>query len=598
MLSDTDLRELLGEVLKIKKDTKKGFTPDFNPIYVESVEMADKVRVHADGTFPDLLFKEKAPNESIKEFEYRKAIYKARTKAFWHKALGVVNRIWNRNNFQIDGFEDKPKFDNDGQRASEYFNDDYPQYNSIESYFESVVTDWKLKDPNAVLAVKPRMLPFMEDENGDLIDDQTELIDPVAIIYSSEQLIKYTEDVSAMILLREKSVVDVGTIKKKIGLIFEVYDEVNIWRLVQVGEQKDFRFEFILYYEHNLGYLPVWKLRGKPLQREEEALFQSYFFPAVPNLDASALNYSNLDISIYTSVFPHKWEMVERCTAQGCVNGLKTFDQKEIECEICAGSGFKSISSSLGTMQVQMPTALNDSSKDVPTPPFGFVSPDPKILEFLMEMIETDIINAFTFMNIDISGDKVKASDTALGKMIDREELFSFLLTMSNELFALLKLAVNAIGEMRYGEDFQEPNIKPPVTFAIRNEMELIEEMKLAKEAGLPLPAFKKLLMEYLAKRFNNDVNLEKMLNLVAFTDTLMTSTEQEILMKLNSGSIAKWEAILHKDIYMFIEEDPEILERELPEAKLELIGKAQAKLALIAPSATNDILDIANAES
>ena len=116
------------------------------------------------------------------------------------------------------------------------------------------------------------------------------------------------------------------------------------------------------------------------------------------------------------------------------------------------------------------------------------------------------------------------------------------------------------------------PEIKPPVTFEIRSEKELIEEINQARESDLPLPAFKLLINEWIRKRFNNNIHIEKIIDIVFRYDSLITFTEQEIAVKFGSKQIELWEVILHKDIYKYLEdmdlEDKKIGEKLIAEAK------------------------------
>jgi len=596
MLDEAQVSQIISEAVNIIQDAKKSKKgkdgkfplPEFNPIYVDSVLMAERISVHADGDkFPDLLFKTKAPNETAEEFEYRKGIYKSRTHSYWEDAMGTVNRIWNPSNYTIEEFNELSQFESNP--PEEYILKDYPAYNSLIKYFESVVTDFKIKDPNAVLAVKPREIPKTLDEDGNLVNDETELIEPIAIVYEAKQIVQFRMEVNAVILLEEKSIVSTGNRKVREGLIFELYDKDQIWRATQIGDKNKFTFEIELYYEHNLGYLPVWKLGGKPVQKLAQILFKSYFLPAVPNLDAAALNYSNLDISIYNHAFPQRWELVEDCTV--CTgNGFTMHDNNRVNCDKCEGVGRRPITSPTGIKQIKMPSRTQDTQiADIPLPPSGYIAPDTQILTFLQETIDNDLVQAFLFVNIPLSNTRVQGSETALGKMIDREELFSFLFLIASESFELLKNSMRAIGQMRYA-DFELQDIKAPVSFEIRSEQELIEEIEKAKIAGLPSIAIAELLKDFMRKRFNNNTRIEEIIDTVFKVDALILDSQQDILMKLSSGQIQKWEAVLHNNIFKFLEDED--LETEGIEERLEQRARQMATEQVT----TQSILDNANA--
>ena len=130
--------ELLAHISKeyaiyeVKKRSDKFYVPDFYPTYRACVDMAARLKVHSDyDAFPEKLLKEKAPNELPHEFNYRKQIYRPITVPYFHKAVNVAGRVWNRQNYEI-------RFGNIEQER--YFNEEYPRFGSIETYFQQIVT--------------------------------------------------------------------------------------------------------------------------------------------------------------------------------------------------------------------------------------------------------------------------------------------------------------------------------------------------------------------------------------------------------------------------------------------------------------------------
>lgn len=560
----------------------------FNPIFWEALDLYRRIRVHFDGKFPAFLFEERAPRESQEEFEYRKKIYKAITKAWMGRALGAVARVWNDKNYMVEWYE---------KSDEEYFNQDYPKYGNIWAYFEQVVTVEKLKDPNAVIAHRPSGIPTTED--GEV--DQTKKVEPVAVIYHCDQVIKYVEEDYCLILLNEKAPIVYDKQVRYEGRIFELYDTVNIWRITQTSKNGDQvqTFEVTSYYKdtHGLGYLPVVKLKGTPLQREEEILYESYFAGAIPSLECALLDQSTLQMVKYAFAFPHMWEYTDECSNTDCNNGLIDSQDKEgnyikITCPTCKGTG-QQATGPLARYLIRLSDGTGNQKQNVPTPPIGFETPPTEILNFMRTEVKEALNEAYTILNLDVSNSNVKGSDTALGKQIDREEFFSFLMRFSNELFETLEFSIKTIGILRNGKkDFEMPAINRPTNFTIRDDQELTEEL-----ANVNIPDFarRKILKAYNNSRFINDATAEKMFNVISRLDKHITKSTDEILRLAAANLITKRDVLIHFNIQGWIEdilvEEPDFLDKEFSEITDVIYGNALSEIDLLkAESATRTI--------
>jgi hypothetical protein len=612
MFDEQEIQAKVDEVIQISLDHENAFKklfkkdsehmgghPDYNPVYKRSVELEEEMETHMEAKhFPEKLFKSKAPNENPEEFNYRKSIYQPVTKPFMNRAFRTINRIWNDSNYTIGNWKEEDH--------KEYFEVQYPKHKSIVAFFRSVVTKFKLRDPNGVIAVKPRKIPTLKDKDGNLVADQSKLIEPTAVLYESEQVILFEEDQFALIELREKSLVKHSQSMEKSGRIFEFYDENNIWRIEQVGKKTDYQFEYTIYYEHNLGKLPVTKLKGEPCESEDNyTVYESYLMPAIPNLNIALYNHNTLEMSITNDAFPQRWEYVDPCNYEGCEGGYITYDSdKKSACPSCKGTGHTERHSPLGVKQVYIGDRLTQGAENLSMPPAGYIAPDTATLEFRHTKYLKDVEQAFAFLNIDVSNSNVKpGEETATGKRIDREELFSFLLLISNELFDLLDQTIDVIGKMRYGT-FEGPEITKPVDFSIRSNEELIQEMVDAKAAFVPDIIIQKQLKEYALNRFNTSHEVTKFLDIVFKVDRLLTLTQQDIVLQKTIGAVINWEVILHTSIYTFLEqllvEDPKFLELEFAEQKTKLEQKAKDKEAEVKAASPAPTLDkiLANANA
>ena len=561
MLSEIEVTTIVSEVAETLRKTPKNKPWEFYPVYHKKCELAEDIAVHATSDiFPERIFKEKAPNEDPALYHWRKKNYRPVTRPFWQRAVNITNRVWNEQNYSIvfEAVEDELQTDT----PMEYFTSEYPEYGSIINYFRQIVSKVKLQDANAVMTVKPKYLPTKqtETEAGIITEyDTTVMIEPCCYIYNAKDVIRWDEGRYTMVMLSEKSEVEVGLKKVKEGLVFEVYDTDNIYRVEQYGKKHEYNFNTYIYYTHNLGYLPAWIMKGEPTFEGEYVVYKSPYAAAIPVLDMALFLYSTLMASTVTGAFPVWWEVVDYCRADGCVNG-EVNDYDELNnligtkaCGICRGTGKAQRRSPFATYEVQ-PANAAAGLEQAPIPPLGYVALDPAILKFLRDEYDTSCNQFLDMLNIDTTKDKANP-DTATGKALDREELFSFLLQFGSEVFDLLGKAIKAAGTMRYGDIFTMPSIRPPSNFSIRSEGDLVADLKVANESNLPRQYKEKVNREAIGVRFPNDEEQTEIYDLVVFTDSLFNLDKDYIAIGIGNGTIEKWEAILNRYILMFIEE-------------------------------------------
>lgn len=606
-----DIQLLVAEKLAIEKSftAKKQMkntdqdVPPFTTVYQESVEMAEKIKVHSKyGVFPWKLFKEKAPNQDPKEWEYQKNNYPkpSITMPYWMKALGVINRIWNDQNWSIKWPEFEESSIYKDNQPQDYFENKYPTFGSYEVYMRQIFTNYKINDPNAFICYKPSYIPAREIEGGFVYDD-TKLLEPKAYIYDCDQIWSYKENDHLLVLLKEKSIIESGKIKVREGKIFEFYDTNLILRITQIGKKENPEFDYAIYYQHNLDILPCQALKGNPSTIDGELIYQSYFLPAVGLLDEAVKNNSTKQINTYANAYGSAWEYVDPCPNQKCGQGCSPgyvveYDgEKTIHqiCSTCGGHGKKNKRSPLGVYEMEIPGRLDgDGDTAIPTPPFGFVSPGVEILKHLKDEVKDNITDGFEILNITVSNSVVKGGDTALGKQIDREEMFSFILKISDEIFEALIFGYKIQGLMRYGTDFNYPEIAAPKTFLMRSEYDYLSEINESIKAQMPTIVIREQLEEYIGLRFGTNRKFGSIVGLAFKVDRLAIMSQIDINAGISLGKIGKWEAILHDSIYQFIEEtineDPEFMEKDYKVQKEVLVQMAKAKETEIRPAETN----------
>lgn len=594
MYSPEEVFSIVSEKIAVLKKTR-GKDYSFGESYSYALKNKEKLRPHYDTDyFPEKLFKERAPNQTQKEYDYIKGNYKAITYIVWDRFKTVLRRIWNDTNWSVQSWgEIEQQYINAGYDSKDYFENKYPKFTSLENFYKTIVTDFKEKDPNAVIAHRPESVPLKKIGEEYVIDDSI-IVNPVACIFPCEKVVDFYEGKYFIGISNEKSIIRDVKEDKKEGVIFEFYDENNIWFIKQVGKKYDWDFEISLYWNHNIGELPCAYLKSEPEYKECGIVYKSAFSPAVEPLDLCLLDSAYLMVAKARHIFPKFWEYQTDCDHQdskygSCQSGyLYDENQNKVMCPQCKGSGKRSLSP-FGTYVVPMPDRMSPETANISLPPAGYITPEITTPEFLDKQIEKNITLALSMLNLQYSNTNAQGGDTALGRQIDREEMFSFLLNISSQLFHLFEFSFAMIQKMRYGADAIPPSISYPKNFSIRNEYDLSKEITDAKVGGMPDIGIRQLIKEYYAIRFTNSEQSAKIVDIVFETDRLVTLSNSEIQIKLSYGSIAKWEDILHTSISLFIEnlinKNPLFLDLPIEAQKTLLIKEAKKKEKEITPT-------------
>lgn len=592
MISNFDLNRIVDNLTATLKANLGKPHIVYSEEHAKKVELSDRVAVHCEiGKFPEKLFITRAPNQTTQEFDYIKANHKTVSFPVWVKYLGVLNRIWADQNWSIHWPDAS-----DSER--DYIYKEIPFYGSTENFFKTLITPIKGKDANAVMVVKPYEIPVLVDDEGEpVLDADNDLqIDPTAkpitypVIYPSIRVIKFVKDRYALVELTERSQILVGKEKKYEGRVYELYDENRIIRIVQVGKQDKPEFKSSVYWTHNLGYLPVWEMQGVPIEFEDRILWQPPFMAAVESLDLMLLDNSYLITQKAAHAYQQKWEVSNTCEHVDdqwgmCVSGYLGTGEDRHKCAGCNGTG-KQRPSILGVYQVAAPDANNPSIGNVPIPPFGWVAPNPEILMFLVDELKRHLDDAESILNLKSSDSNAKGDETALGKQIDREELFSFLLSVANQTFELFVNCNKAVIEMRFGKGAKLPDVSSPKNFTLRTEQDITEEIVSAKEGGAPDSVIRNLLLEWVSIRFNDGGKVMKITEIAFAADKLATLSSSEITAKVIAKTVSAWQDTLHTFVYSYIDfflrTDSKWFDKKIEDQVKDLENKAKEDHKLI----------------
>lgn len=551
--------------------------PQISGAFVDSVKQYHQIKTHIDpNAFPSHLFKEKAPNQSDQEFEYVKRNYKPITIPVMTDFFNALNRVMARSLYSYDA--------NENDDLTTYLFKDLPIYGSIEKFFKDICLNWQQTDPNAVLTIKPFDIPTTTNSEGETIIDQSVEIEPTVYLYHVDQRPLYKNNEFCLVLLNEKSIVNVGGSQKYEGFVYEFYDKNAIYKIRQVGEKNDYTFDISLYWQHNLNKLPATVLGKIPAQKDNEVYFYSPIYPSVNPLDLVLLDSSTLQLAKNKSAFPHMWVVRDVCENDECENGMiphPAVEGQMIDCPNCSSKSGPLVEYRMKPMMD--PTATEGN---IPTPPLGFVAPETQILDFLRTEIQFHIEQAREQLKIGVSKSSVKGSETALGKMIDREETFTFIKGISDHNYDLYRWSIDMIGMMKQGDRYIAPTITEPDAFEIKTSNDLADEYNESVAVGMPTLINEMLLNQYVDKKFSDDPINAKKLSIQVKIDRLISMAPDTITKGIAQRNISNVEKVVHDSFNTFlqnaIDTDPDFLNKDIQTQKAVIFSLAEDSLSLI----------------
>jgi hypothetical protein len=517
--------------------------------------MYDSILPHTrPDIYPAHLLSVRAPNQTDAQAEYIRANYKPTTLSVFEDFKATISRAFADQNWSIRySPELEPIFGED--TFQRYVNQEIERFGSLEAFVKTMLPTLKLIDPNGIIAIEPEDIDTIENEQGEEVVSN-ELIRPMPEYYSCKSIVGQDYGEYYMVITDDYSKVRNGSKEEKSGIVLEIYDTMNIWKVYQIGKKSDYTFsEPELYYSHNLGYVPAQKLQGMPQLIGGEINFQSPFITAVPLLDQVILDESYLQISKATSAFPFMVALGEICEftdreGNKCQDG-QIFDPINggyRTCSSCNGSGVKSRFSPTGMLLIKPKTALSEGDSALSGEYLKFVSPPMDTLNFLRTEIEQQMAKARRILHLPSSDESgtIGEASTATGSLNKLRALYAFIKPISDQLFNLYEFCLVTMGRMRYGENFGGVNLVYPTSFDISTPSDYLAVISEGVKAGVPPSITFSNVYNYIKAIHYTDEETSAVYDLILNADELLLMSSADIALRVANGTIEKYQDVIH----------------------------------------------------
>lgn len=532
--------------------------------YQEVVEHAKKMSVHFYGNKPYELLEEYRPHEQQDIRDYRLKIWKPITKSLSDKIINTVNKILNPRYFTVNFGDFPSKLFDERQHLGNYLTQHYPIYGNIWNWIKETYLRKDFSDPNALICILPSN--FSDEE------DQTEMYKPIPFIYGSECVLDYIVDEYYLIFKSDDS-------NDRKGYV--IYIDKDVYTKYYYDNDE---FSVVKEVEHGFGEVPAFFCGGVVKDNMNKYYYESFVAGVQPHWDKVIEMTSDKDGVIVNHLYPERYEWQVECSNNGCHNGYVEVHPSEygfnmpkgtstkpqrIKCQKCEGTGMITSRSPYGAYTISA-NALNPDSP-VPTPPVEYITKDIAPLTALTEEIRLERESGFRAINMEILN-RVGENQSGVAKVIDRQDLDSFLLRISSHTFDfVLTRVMKYSAYWMYGSQLsieqidtyleEEVKISKPVEFNVLSIDSLVDEYNKAKEVGANSNYLKKIESEIVNIKYaRNEKERKKNLvivNLKPFPD----KTIDDLLTAKSMGSIREKDIILNENIDLIV--DKAVLENK-----------------------------------
>lgn len=495
--------------------------------YDDAVEMYEALEVHADGDYPGDLIDQRRPAESDDIKNYRKKIFVPITKPVFTKVYNSLMKIRKSQDWMISFPNELPPVITEDESPEKYLMYKMPRNGSITNWMFGVCFKQYLIDANAAVLTLPT--------NWEIADNQ--YYEPYPMIFNSEDVLDY---------------------KEGLYYVLKEHDEDLYWviqpDIIQKFEVKDFAVREVFQMVNTLGYIPVRHLYGMIIENyKDRALYESRISSIVPKLDEAVREYSDLQAEIVQHIHSTMWSMQpQQCGRCKGLGEIPKENSAPIKCPSCSGKGLLP----LNPFEHLVLPAPRPGDPAIPTPPIGYVQKQTDIAKLQEERIRQHIYDALSAINMEFLAE-TPLSQSGVAKQVDREELYSFVHSIAEDVVRIMDEVIYDICAWRYSgvtSDIRAllPYIPVPERFDMLSGKVLVDELTSMVNAKVDPAIINAAQIELAGKKFN-DSEVKDLVVLKLKLDPFAGVPEENISLQRMYGAIEQEDLVIHANINKFV---------------------------------------------
>lgn len=567
-------------------DTGYGFS--FNPearpdAYLRWAQTYAQMIVHTQGHNPGKLLALMRPNEMQEVYNYRMANFEAIT-------MGSISRAKNEIIAPISSSKFTPYLD---ESIEEYV--ELPIFGMTKAYgtgfnywnyIYKVACDRMFDDPNGYLTWLP---------HGEGLSDPGKPVECRAYQIYSVCIVRFTDDYITFFCPEERFSLQSG----RMGRIYYTISREAYYRHreIEIDGNNETTFGTELIYAHNLGRIPI-TLNGGIRKsaigtydyKTQQALwgenaisgwspyvqsggvsgtfdlqnmvmpvfidyFESFLMGFVPYANEALKTFDDWKGSRVMTSNPIRVEKQMPCTAEGCNKGViwgrdGSGNETSHNCHSCNGTGVN-VRSPFGTYIVKVPDTTTMDNQTLVDDPVSYVSPPVDGLTYmqtawegLIKKAEQELYQLFT--------ETVQSGEA---KKVDREGKYALISRMTDHIFD--HIMFNHLWDLTCLRNIinpEPPKLIKPTSFTIRDEADIIEELKQLDEANAPIPVKVKAQKDLMKKRFSGKEDASEVIEIMALFDPLYGQSMADIESMQRMGAIQTRDVQKHAYCFNILE--------------------------------------------
>lgn len=533
--------------------------------YEDAVEMYEELETHADGEYPGELIDQRRPAESDEIKHYRKKIFVPITKPVFTKVYNSLMKIRKSQDWMVQFPAELPAVIAEDESPEKYLMYKMPRNGSITNWMFSVCFKQYLIDANAAVLTLPT--------NWEKQDNQ--YYEPYPMIFNSEDVLDY---------------------KEGLYYVLKEHDEDKYWviqpDIIQIFEVKDYAVREVFQMPNALGYIPVRHLYGMTIENyKDRALYESRISGIVPKMNEALREYSDLQAEIVQHIHSTMWSMQpQQCGRCKGLGEIPKENSAPIKCPSCSGKGLLP----LNPFEHLVLPAPRPGEPAIPTPPIGYVQKQTDIAKLQEERIRQHIYDALSAINMEFLAE-TPLSQSGVAKQVDREELYSFVHSIAEDIVRIMDEIIYDICAWRYSgvtSDIRAllPYIPVPERFDMLSGKVLVDELTSMVNAKVDPAIINAAQIELAGKKFN-DSEVKDLVVLKLKLDPFAGVPEENISLQRMYNAIDQNDLIIHANINKFVtralEEVQDFANLSYADQMAVMLRYAQERRALPPPAPT-----------